>query len=189
VVSALAMVITGIISGNVDVSEGQIRGSQMPRKKETDKTPVKKPRISDTADISALEEQPMPRRRSRKKTEDIPFAEVLPERGSDDDYMDVPHFSKTDESPIISADEADALDVAIEEARSYKQPLQDQPSHDYIHAGEPVVQENNTSEAQPAPEIIHSLQIFPSEVAEVASPPLMIFGFAVIMLIYILAST
>lgn len=158
----------------------------MPRKKKIDNTTIEGPAISDTADISALEEQPVPRRRSKKKTEDIPFAEVLPETGSDDDYMDVPHFSKTGESPTISADEADALDVAIQEARSYKQPVQDQPTHDYIHAGEPVVQENNTAEAQPAPGVILGRQILP---VEVAPPPLMIFGFAVIMLIYILAST
>ncbi|MGO9121730.1 MAG: hypothetical protein ACLQPD_29485 [Desulfomonilaceae bacterium] len=147
----------------------------MPRKKETDKTPVKKPTISDTADISELEEQPVPRRRSKKKTEDIPFAEVLPETGSDDDKMDVPHFSKTDEALVISADEADALDIAIEEARSYPQSVQDEPIHN-----------SAVSEEQPASGVIHSRQIFP---AEVASPPLMIFGFAVIMLIYILAST
>ena len=100
---------------------------------------------------------------------------------SDDDKMDVPHFSKADESPVISADEADALDVAIEEARFYPQSIQDEPIHN------PAV-----SEEEPAPEIIHSRQIFPADVAEdagVASPPLMIFGFAAIMLIYILAST
>ena len=150
----------------------------MPRKKKIDNTTIEEPAISDTADISALEEQPVPRRRSKKKTEDIPFAEVLPEAGSDDDKMDVPHFSKTDESPVISADGADALDIAIEEARSHPQNIQDEP-----------VYNSAVSEEQPAPEIIHSPQIFPAEVAGVASPPLMIFGFAVIMLIYILAST
>jgi hypothetical protein len=153
----------------------------MPRKKQTDKTPVKKPAISDTADISELEEQPPANGISPAKAEDIPFAEVLPESVSDDDKMDVPHFSKTDESPIISADEADALDVAIEGARSYPQSVQDEPIHDSV-----------VSEEVPAPEIIHSRQIFPTEaaeIAEVASPPLVVFGFAVIMLIYILAST
>jgi hypothetical protein len=143
----------------------------MPRKKNIDKEPG----ISETVNISGSEEQPVPRRRSKKKTEDIPFAEVLPETGNDDDKMDVPHFSKTDESPITSAVEADALDVAIEEARSYPQSVQDEPIHN-----------SAVSEEQPAPEIIHSRQIFP---AEVAPPPLMILAFAGIMLIYILAST
>jgi len=153
----------------------------MPRKKKIDNTIIEEPAILDTADISELGKQPVPRRRSKKKTEVIPFAEVLPETVSDDDKMDVPHFTKTDESPVISADEADALDVAIEEARFYPQSIQDEPVHN------PAV-----SEEQPAPEIIHSPQIFPAEVAEVAgvaSPPLMILGFAAIMLIYILAST
>jgi hypothetical protein len=142
----------------------------MPRKKNIDKEPG----ISETVNISSSEEQPVPRRRSKKKTEDIPFAEVLPESVSDDDKMDVPHFSKTDESPVISGDEADALDVAIEEARSYPQSVQDQPIHD-----------SSISEEQPASEAISTRQIFP---AEVAPPPLMILAFAAIMLIYFLAS-
>ncbi len=159
----------------------------MPRKKKTDNTTTEKSTISETADISVLEEQPVPRRRSKKKTEDIPFAEVLPETASDDDTTDFPRFLEAGEPPIISGhNEADALDIAIEEARSYKQPVQDQPAYDYIHAGELVVQENNTSEEQPSSGVILGRQFLP---VEVAPPPLMIFGFAVIMLIYILAST
>jgi hypothetical protein len=142
----------------------------MPRKKNIDKEPG-----IETVNISGSEEQPVPRRRSKKKTEDIPFAEVLPENGSDDDKMDVPHFLKTDASPIISAVEADALDVAIEGARSYPQSIQDEPVHN------PAV-----SEEQPESGVIYSRKIFQTEVSP---PPLMVLAFAGIILIYFLAST
>lgn len=147
----------------------------MPRKKKTDETPVQKPAISDAADISELEEQPPAKGVSPEKAEDIPFAEVLPESGSDDDEMDVPHFLRSDEFPVISADEADALDVAIEEARTYPQPDQDKPTSD-----------SADFEEQPESEVNHIRQIFQTELAP---PPLMVFAFAGIMLIYILAST
>ncbi len=144
----------------------------MPRKKKTDTEST----IPDAADILALEEKPIPRRRSKKKTEDIPFAEVLPETGSDDDTMDLPHFLEADEAPILSASqEADALDMAIEQARSLPQPLQEEPVHDL-----------ELPEEHPVSGAILEQQV--SEY-EVAPPPLMVLGFVGIVLIYFLAVT
>jgi hypothetical protein len=143
----------------------------MPRKKNIDKEPG----ISETVNISSSEEQPVPRRRSKKRTEDIPFAEVLSENVSDDDKLDVPHFLKADASPIISADEADALDVAIEEARVYTQSVQDEPTHD-----------SALSEEMPSSRAIHEKRILP---VGATPPPLLVLAFTGIMLIYFLAST
>ncbi len=144
----------------------------MPRKKQTDKPPSKESTLSKAADIPELEESPSVEVISRKEAEDMPFGEIIPEMGSGDEIVDVPHFAE-EETPISSPTlEKDALDAAIQEARAHSQSVQDQPAHSLA-----IPQE------QPALITFPTREPLPSEIAP---PPLIILAATGIMLIFLL---
>jgi hypothetical protein len=150
------------------------KGIQMPRKKQTDKTPLEEPTISDTTDISEPEERLSATGISQEEPEAIPFAEIIAEMESDDEKVNVPHFADADAAHISTpALDHDALDKAIQEARAHAQPEQDEPAHSPVIAHE-----------QPALMAIQRREVF---APEIAPPPPVFLAAAVIILICLLA--
>jgi hypothetical protein len=146
----------------------------MPRKKQTDKTALEEPKISNTTDIAEPEQARSAMRLSLEEAEDAPFAEIIAEMETDDEKVDVPHFAEADAETISThALDSDALDKAIQEARSAAQPAQDKSAHSAVIAYE-----------QPALLAIPGREVFPPEIAP---PPPVVLAAAGIMLIFLLA--
>ncbi len=136
----------------------------MPRKKQTGEKPPKEAAVSDTTTPGT----------SQEEAEAIPFAEIIAEMGSDDEKADVPYFAEAAATPTsTSASDNDALDAAIQEARTPTQPAQDKPAHSPVIAYE-----------QPGLMAIPEQKGFP---VEISPPPLIVLAAAAITLIFLLA--
>jgi len=146
----------------------------MPRKKQSDKSPLREPTTSDRADISEREQALSATGLSPEEAEDVPFGEIVAEMESDDEKVDVPHFAEADAAPISThALDSDALDEAIQEARTHARPAQDKPAHPSVIAYE-----------EPALLAIPRREAF---TPEIAPPPPVVLAAVGIVLIFLLA--
>ena len=146
----------------------------MPRKKQSDKTLLEEPTSSDMTNVSEPEQALSATGLSPQEAEDVPFAEIIAEMGSDDEKVDVPHFAEAGAATIPTpALDSDALDKAIQEARAHGRPAQDAPAHSSVIAYE-----------QPALLAIARREVF---TPEIGPPPPVVLAAVGMILIFLLA--